>query len=196
VTTTLDWDLDPADVPVVATLRYVPLLLFGGYAGTAAVAGVLALPALLSNPGLLALVGLFDGAGTVDPEAGTLTFQERTVDVATLAGVSRYRFGGVVVCRLSYAEGAGGVGSPYVVAVPALVADEVLAVLEAGVAADPGVTPRETDRTARAVLAGVALLFFATGAGIALLVPDAAVLVALVTGGLGLLFVLGSYYVA
>lgn len=276
MTTPIDWTLDPADVPLVAPLRYVPLLLFGGYAGTAAVAGVLALPALLSNPGLLALVGLlvlvggpfslvylwpmlrdpaqrpareqwgwigrldpwraglatlagavtvlagaptvgsaavyaafilcllvamplvglFDGAGTVDPEAGTLTFQERTVDIATLAGVSRYRFGGVVVCRLSYVEGAGGVGRPYVVAVPEPFTEEVLAVLDAGVAATPDVDVREPDPAARAILAGAALLFFGAGTGAVLLLDEAAVLVALLTGGLGLLFAVGAYTVA
>jgi hypothetical protein len=276
VTTAIDWTLDPADVPLVAPLRYSPLLFLGGYAGPAVAAAAVAAPALLSNPGLLLLcgllvlvggpfsllylwpmlrdpaqrpalegvgwlagldpgravvaalagtvaslgaavtvgptivhalalgclvaalplVGLFDGAGEVDPGAGTLTFQERTVDVDTLSAVRSRRFDGVVVCLLSYVEGAGGVGRPYLVAVPDSVADDVLAVLGEGVAAAPDVRPREPDRTARVVLIGVALLSFATGASAVVFLREAAVLVALVTGGLGLLFAVGAYTVA
>lgn len=278
MTASVDWDLSPTDVPTVATLRYAPILFFGGVGGLIAIAGIVAAPALLRNPEILALVvllalvggpfsllylwpvirdpdqrpdaaglgwlqsldpvragitavagtitilvgaatlggmtvyvllllclvvplplvSLFDGEGRVDREAGTLTFQGRTIDVETLAAVRRYRFETVTVCWLSYVTGEGGPGRPRVVAFPDPVADEVLATLEAGVAADADVRTeeRETDRAAQAVLGGVAVLFFGIAGGAILVFGESGVPLASIGGLLGLVFVLGAYAVA
>lgn len=165
--------LDPAGVGLA--------ILAGALAGlvTAATVGSTALY-------LLFVVGLFDAEGRIDADAGTLTVQERTVDTETLASVRPHRFGSVTVCRLSYVDGAGGVGRPYLFAVPAGVADDVLSALEDGVAAEADVTPRTPDPLARVVLGGVTVLFLG----------DAGAVVALITGSLGFVFAVGAYYVA
>jgi hypothetical protein len=67
----------------------------------------------------LPVLGLFDAEGRIDADAGTFTVQERTIDTETLASVRPHRFGSVTVCRLSYVDGAGGVGRPYLFAVGA-----------------------------------------------------------------------------
>lgn len=175
-------------------------ILVGALAGlvTAATVGSTALY-LLVVVGLvvsLPVLGLFDAEGCVDADAGTLTVQERTVGVERLVAVRPYCFGSVTVCRLSYVEGAGGLGRPYLFAVPADVADEVLSVLDSGVAAEADLTPRQSDPLARAVLGGVALLFFAVAAGALLSLQDAGVVVASIVGSLGVLFAIGAYYVA
>jgi len=277
VTDAITWDLSPADVSIVAPLRYVPLLLVGGYAGITVTAGIVALPGVLSNPEVLALValltlvggplsllylwpmirdpdqrpsldqfgwlatldplpavaaavsgailavvglatigstavygllvlcvvlslsilGLFDAEGSLDPTAGTLAFQERAVELDTLAGFRTWEFDSVTVCWLSYVDGAGGIGTPYLVTVPDSIAEEVLPALTAGVEADAGVEPRAVDRTARLALLGVAALSFGTGVSALLFLGGSGRLfVAVVTGGLGTLFVLGAYYAA
>ena len=184
--------LDPSGVGLA--------ILAGALAGlvTAATVGSTALY-LLFVVGLvvsLPVLGLFDVEGRIDADAGTLTVQERTIDTETLASVRPHRFGSVTVCRLSYVDGAGGVGRPYLFAVPADVADDVVSVLEDGVAAEADVTPRTPDPLARVVLGGVALLFLGVAAGAVLFLGDAGVVVALITGSLGILFAVGAYYVA
>jgi len=144
----------------------------------------------------LPFLGVFHTEGSLDAEAGTLTVWYRTADITTLDGLRNYRLGTVVVCWLSYVEGAGGFGRPYLVALPETVAADVLETLERGIATDPGMDNQEPDLLARAFLAGIAVLFFGT-AGAALLVLDAAAgLLALIAGGLGCLFAFGAYYVA
>lgn len=143
-----------------------------------------------------ALVTVFDGHGHVDPDAGTLTFQERTVDLATLAAVQRYRFDAVTVCWLSYVSGESKLGNPRVVAFPESVSEAVLGELEAGVAADADVRRRETDRTAQLVLGVLAALSFGVGSWAVLVPDDSALPLAFVGGSLGLLFLVGAFGVA
>jgi hypothetical protein len=145
----------------------------------------------------LPLLGLFATEGSVDGDAGTLTFGYRTVDVTLLARVRRHRFGDITVWWLSYVAGAGGFGKPRLVVVPAAVAEEVLAVLRTGIEADPGVSRRETDPVARAVLGGLAVAFLGTAmASLAFLGGPARVFVAGATAALGVLFAAAAYYVA
>ena len=56
----------------------------------------------------------------------------------------------------------------------------------------PDVEPRATDRTARAVLGGLGVLCLGVAAGALLFLGDTGPVLALVTGGLGLLFLAGA----
>lgn len=147
----------------------------------------------------LVAVNSFRNDGTVDPDAGTLTYRDHTVDVSLLRRVRTLPLGSVRLVVLRYHTRVGGGWKPRVFLVPERVADDVENVLRAGATATPETTARTPDRTAQALLAVVGAGFVVTGIAIAAVggVPvGIRGYVAAVTAALGVVFFLGAYYVA
>lgn len=136
--------------------------------------------------GLLAMTLTTDAS--ID-EDGRLETQYAAVDLAALSTVRSVELRDVTVFWLSYARGADSFRNPRLLAVPRERAAAVRERLDAGVVAEPDADP--IGRTERAVVALFALGALATGAGLALLVGDAAeggMLVVVYAGTFSLLF--------
>ncbi|MFC7046438.1 hypothetical protein ACFQH6_14410 [Halobacteriaceae archaeon GCM10025711] len=108
----------------------VAVLVAAGLLVVAARSGVWLLVALAA--GLMVppvATNLLTTEGTLDPAAGTVTLQGRSISLDSLAGVRRWHVGDTAVCWLSYGPGAGGAGAPYLLVLPkdvaAAIADAV-----------------------------------------------------------------------
>jgi hypothetical protein len=154
--------------------------------------------ALLFLP--LLLLGFVDVEGSIDPVAGTLTVNRRTVETHRIAGLSTRRIGSLAVIRLRYEPGTSRFGKPLAVVART---DDVGAIREAlsdGIDAEPpesGSGTSRRDPLASAVLASVGVLFVGVGVVGALAVaPSNRPLLLGVTGSIGVPFLLAAYYVA
>lgn len=146
---------------------------------------------------LLAL-SLVDNEGRLDPEEGTLTVEERTIDVTRLDRVRCWTVGSLTVVALGYVAGAGR-PKPRLFVVPATDAAALIETLRAGATADADVEPGDSDRIARAVLAALGSVSLLVAVG-GLVVPDigtqASLALAYVTGLIGVVFLLAARYAA
>jgi hypothetical protein len=191
----LSWELSPADVRFGWLLVYLPVAFLGGHVGLLLVTAVALVPAMLADPRLLALAALLvlvGGPFSLLYLWPMLRNPDQRPDPGRHGWLDH-----VSVCWLSYVDDTAVFGKPHLVGAPGSLADEVLAVLRAGVDTDPDVAGREADPVARAVLGGVAVLFLGTAlTAMALVGGPARLFVAGVTGALGGLFVAAAYYIA
>jgi hypothetical protein len=142
-------------------------------------------------------LGIVDGEGRVDPEAGTLAVGEHDSDLDRIDGVRSWRVGAVVLVWLDYVAGTSG-PRPRLFAVPPEAADEILDVLQAGARADSDTEPRDPDRIAQATLVVMSLLFVAVAIGVSVTATAerARTVITLISGGLGLCFLLAAKFAA
>ncbi len=180
---------------VIAAAVTGTILLLAGSAVTANATYLLGIVLLFMCP--LFVLSIVDGQGRLDPESGTLTYQESSADVTSIDRVRCFRVGSVTLVWLGYAAGTSG-PRPRLLTVPEDAADDVLAVLRAGANAPATVEPRDPDRVAQAVLVVFGFLFFVAAIGVHLFDPaeDAGIYVTVIAGGVGLACLLAARYVA
>lgn len=149
---------------------------------------------------VVVLLGLavlsFSTKGELDPETRTLRFREQELSLDGLAAVRRFRFGGSVLCWLSFADGT----IPRPIVLPVTVENAAGAVFEEAI--DHPTEEREPDRLAQLILVSFALAYFAGVGGFLFLATIRDVsfgAVAVVAYGLiplGLLFLVTAYFKA
>jgi hypothetical protein len=162
-------DADQRPAPFSGRERRTPLRewLVAGVVGLVVLAGAMVIEPVLA--GGLFVCGLLAGAvgvlcstrGTIDPEASTMERSHREWGLSRVTGYDTRRVGPLVVISLD-ASGPGSFGTvPSRVAVPATVAGDVTAALDAVVETD-----RETEgRDPNAAVRVVAVLFASLFAG-------------------------------
>jgi hypothetical protein len=182
-------------------------LVLAALVGSVVVAGTLARLGRLAQLALVVcclfvpvvVVSFFESDGSVDPHVGTLTYRDHTVDTALVSGVWTLPLGSVRLFVLRYHARVGGGWKPRVFVVPERVAGNVEGALRRGAAETPETEVRTPDRVAQAVLVAVGLAFVVTAVAIATVNAAPAGIrgyVAFVSAVLGLVFLLGAYYVA
>lgn len=102
------------------------------------------------------VIALLRSEGELDPDAGELTTNGRTVDLGDLAGVSRLDPGPLTLCWLRYPPGTGSSMAPRLVVLPGTVSDRVVAAIEAS--PRPPTTAAARTRSSRAVQAVLLVL--------------------------------------
>ena len=138
----------------------------------------------------------FSTKGELDPETRTLRSEQRELSLDGLAGVRRFRLGGIVLHWLSFADGT----LPRPIVLPATVENAARTVFRGAIAYPT--EEREPDRLAQFILVSFALACFAGVSGFLFLtttrnVPfEAVAVVAYGLVPLGLLFLATAYFKA
>lgn len=190
----LDFDPDPRRI-LAGSLVSVGVLL------AAIVAGEPPFPVLL---GLLfgavavpsVIVGLLTSKGELDPDAGTLTYHGREVELSALANARRFAVGGVVFYRLSHVAGSPSFGTPRFLVIPSSADGAVRDAVTAGVAAESAAYDTGSNRAVRIAAVAFGLFFLGFGGLLLTVEPNSPnpraggmlVYAAVTAGGLGLLF--------
>ena len=190
----LDFDPDPRRI-LVGSLVSVGVLL------AAIAAGEPPFPVLL---GLLfgavavpsVVVGVLTSKGELDPDAGTLTYHGRDVELSALTNARRFAVGGVVFYRLSHVEGSASFGTPRLLVIPSNADGAVRDAVTVGVAAESAEYDTGSNRAVRIAAVAFGLGFVGFGGFLLTVEPNSPnpraggilVYTALTSGGLGLLF--------
>lgn len=148
---------------------------------------------------LLLVVPMFRWVeGAVDPTGATLELYTQTFEIDGMTGFRSIRVVDTSLFWLSYATGRGGIGTPQLLAVPATDAPDVRRALEA--IADPDAEPRPGAANERRIVTAVGAVLVVAAAGLYLAPPLSQVpagarsLLALVVGGMGVLFLVVAWF--
>ncbi len=188
-----DWNLRPVGIVLASVGGLAALLLcyrLTTYGELVLFVACLVVPVLLVAP--------FYGRGELDTDAGTLTYQGRTIDRATIAGVSEYVVGPFVLFRLRFESGVGRLWGPRLVAAPVEKRTQLGTELHRGEATTTAAEPAERDMYAFVALAGVGLLFVGFAAfvlvGVGAVDPVFRAYIGGIAGVFGVLMFAGARY--
>ena len=190
----LDFDPDP---------RWV-------FVGSLVSVGVLLAAIVAGEPPFLVLLGLLFGAvavpsvvvgvltskGELDPDAGTLTYHGREVELSALTNARRFAVSGAVFYRLSHVAGSASFGTPRFLVIPSSADVPVRDAVTAGVAAESAAYDTGSNQAVRIAAVMFGLFFLGFGGFLLTVEPNSPnpraggvlVYAALMSGGLGLLF--------